>query len=188
MAKESKITLNDGTTIKVTGGGDKKNASVSIYQGDYKDKDNHSGIHINVNTETGKGSIVEHGEKHSNQQKTDTQCYLTTACMKHYADKFDDNCYELFILRWFRDKFVTKSDIKLYYEIAPAIVEKLNELPDSTQIYNYIYENVISACVNAIKMGDFEFAYNRYKNSILALEAEYVNPILTTGKIKVLTM
>ena len=32
MSKESKITLKDGTTIKVTGGGKKDNASVSIYQ------------------------------------------------------------------------------------------------------------------------------------------------------------
>jgi len=160
-------------------------AKIDIYSPDPKN-DPHDSIHIKINTEDGTFKTIT---KIDGKKETSSGgCYLTTACMQHYADKFDDNCYELFILRWFRDTIVTKSDIKHYYEIAPAIVEKLNELPDSTQIYNYIYENVISACINAIKMGDFEFAYNRYKNSILALEAEYVNPILTVEKSKVLTM
>ena len=41
-------------------------------------------------------------------------CYLTTACMKHYMDEFDDNCYYLDILRWFRDNFESKEDKKQY--------------------------------------------------------------------------
>lgn len=36
--------------MKVTGGGNKDNASVSVYTGDYRDPDNHSAIHININT------------------------------------------------------------------------------------------------------------------------------------------
>lgn len=178
----------DGSELKVTPYSDGTGYKIDHYRQTTYGGTVHDSTHI-------KTDLNENWEKTENNRSEGTQskssgsgCYLTTACMQHYADKFDDNCYELFILRWFRDTLVTKSDIKHYYEIAPAIVEKLNELPDSTQIYNYIYENVISACVNAIKMGDFEFAYNRYKNSILALEAEYVNPILTIGKTKVLTM
>ena len=45
--------------------------------------------------------------------------------MKHQLKYFDDNCYELTTLRWFRDKFVTKSDIQYYYQIAPIIVNVL---------------------------------------------------------------
>lgn len=187
MSKESKITLKDGTIIKVTGGGDKPNASVSIYSGDYRDPDNHTATHININTTTGTGSIVEHGINHSDKQKTDIQCYLTTACMQHYAEEFDDNCYELTTLRWFRDKFVSKDDIAYYYEIAPAIVESINKIPGCEEIYNYIYKNVIDICVKAIEQGDYEFAYNRYKNSILAFEEEYVAPLLEKGKSKMLT-
>ena len=175
---ESKIELKDGTTIKVTGGGDKSNACVSVYTGDYKDKDNHSAIHVNINTDTGKGSIVEHGENHSDVQKTDTSCYLTTACMKHYLDKFDDGCYELSILRWFRDNFVSKEDIKHYYDVAPKIVNSLEALPDCDAIYNDIYENVIAICVKAIEAQNYFLAYNTYKNTILNLEEKFVTPIL----------
>ena len=43
--------------------------------------------------------------------------------MKYFKENFDDNCYELTVLRWFRDNFVSKEDIKHYYEVAPIIVE-----------------------------------------------------------------
>lgn len=175
---ESKIELKDGTTIKVTGGGKKNNASVSAYTGDYKNKDNHTAIHVNVNTKTGKGSIVEHGEKHSNVKKTDISCYLTTACMKHYLEQFDDQCYELSILRWFRDNFVSKEDIKHYYEIAPKIVASLESLSNCDIVYNEIYENVIAVCVKAIEAEDYSLAYNTYKNTVLNLEEKFVTPVL----------
>lgn len=173
MSKESKITLKDGTTIKVTGGGDKDHAKVSVYEGDYKDPDNHSATHISINTKTGSGSIGEHGPNHSNTTRTDTQCYLTTACMRQFQDEFDDNCHELTILRWFRDNFVSKEDFMLYYEIAPIIVKNIESLEDNDKIYNYIYINIVDACVKAIENGNFEFAYNRYKNSVLALNEQF---------------
>lgn len=101
---------------------------------------------------------------------SDCKCYLTTACMRHYLNNFDDNCYELTVLRWFRDNFVSKEDIKHYYMTAPAIVKAINNDPNSDIIYDYIYDNVVDACVEAIENGDYEFAYNRYKSSILNLE------------------
>ena len=186
MSEESKLTLKDGTTIKITGGGEKDRFKVSIYEGDYRDKNKHSATHINVNTKTGKGSIGEHGENHADTKKTDTQCYLTTACIKHFSEEFDDKCYELTTLRWFRDTFVSQEDIDHYYEIAPSIVEAINKIPGCEKIYNYIYENVINECVKAIEKGDYEFAYNRYKNSILIFEEEYVKPSLEKGKNKIL--
>lgn len=186
MAKESKITLKDGTTVKITGGGNKENASVSVYQGNYKNKDAHSAIHVNINSKTGKGSIVEHGENHSNVTKTPTQCYLTTACMKKLKDEFDDNCYELNILRWFRDNHVSEDDIKYYYKMAPIIVEALNEFPDCIEIYELIYQNVILFCVKAIENSQYELAYERYRNSILILEEHFARPALNARLIRCL--
>ena len=46
--------------------------------------------------------------------------------MKYFQENFDDNCYELTVLRWFRDNFVSKEDKEHYYEIAPIIVETIN--------------------------------------------------------------
>jgi len=105
---------------------------VNIYSNDPREE--HTSIHINIDTNSGKGTIIDttSGEKES----TDTQCYLTTACMRHMALNFDDNCEELTILRWFRDKYVSKEDIKHYYNTAPIVVAAINEVEDNNKIYN----------------------------------------------------
>ena len=162
---------------------DKKGTDhVNIYSDD--PRGDHTSIHININTKAGKGSITD--TTNGGKETTDTQCYLTTACMRHFNEDFDDAGYELTVLRWFRDKFVSKKDINHYYEIAPIIVDAINENPECDKIYDYIYENVIDACVKAIEQEDYEFAYNRYKSSILAFEETYAKPMLGQRLIKVL--
>ena len=186
ISEESKIKLKDGTVIKIKGGEEKKNASISIYEGDYKNKDDHSAIHININTETGKGYIVEHGPNHTNKEKTDIECYLTTACMKSLESQFDDDCYELRVLRWFRDQLVMENDIKYYDQVAPIIVEAINQLEPNKIIYNQIYNNIVKYCVNKIESEKYEEAYNRYKNSILYFEEQFARPFLTKKLVKTL--
>ena len=82
-------------------------------------------------------------------------CYLTTACMKHYLNNFDDNCYELSVLRWFRDNFVSNEDIEHYYNTAPYIVEGIEKEDNKDIVYDYIYDNVVDYCVNAIENGNY---------------------------------
>lgn len=94
--------------------------------------------------------------------------------MLYMQEDFDDNCNELMTLRWFRDNFVSKEDIKYYYKVAPVIVNRINSISDNSEIYTWIYEHIVNPCVIAIKQGNYEFAYNRYKNSILALEEQFV--------------
>ena len=106
--------------------------------------------------------------------------------MKHMQKNFDDNCNELMILRCFRDNFVNKNDIKHYYSIAPIIIDKINSLPDNSKIYEWIYNYVVEPCVNAIKQNNFEFAYNRYKNSVFALEEQFINSELENNNSKIL--
>lgn len=159
-------------------------AHIDIYSNN--PKDDHSSIHINWDSETGKGNIVDNtsGEK----ETTDINCYLTTACMKHMQQNFDDNCVELKTLRWFRDNFVTEDDINHYYDIAPTIVSRINSISDSNKIYSWIYENVIKACVIAIQQENYEFAYNRYKNSVLVLEEQFAKPQHEKEATKVLKL
>lgn len=106
--------------------------------------------------------------------------------MKHFHKQFDDNCYELNLLRWFRDKFVCKEDIEHYYEIAPIILENINRLDNCNKLYNEIYENVILLCVKAIDNNEHNLAYNIYKNCIINLEEEYAKPELQQKLVKVL--
>ena len=100
-------------------------------------------------------------------------CYLTSACMRFFREKFDDNCYELTVLRWFRDNYVSKEDISHYYRVAPIIVERINKEKNSNLIYDYIYDSVVYYCVTEIEKGNYEEAYKRYKDSVVALETYY---------------
>lgn len=156
---------------------------INIYSDDPQNPD-HTSIHINIDTKSGSGNITD--TTNGSKEMTDTQCYLTTACMSHFDENFDDAGYELTTLRWFRDTFVSEEDIDHYYKIAPYIVEGIDLDPNSDIIYNYIYVNVIDACVKAIEIGDYEFAYNRYKNSILVFEEEYARKQIYKRLTKVL--
>lgn len=102
-------------------------------------------------------------------------CYLTSACIAHYKDKFDDNCYELQALRWFRDTYVSKTDVKHYYEVAPIIVEEIENEKYGQLIFEKIYAGIIVPCVKDIKSKDYKSAYERYKKTILAFERKYCN-------------
>ena len=101
-------------------------------------------------------------------------------------EKFDYKCYALELLRWFRDKFVSKNEIDYYYEIAPLIVQELNNIENNNVIYSYIYNNVINRCVKAIENKDYKLAYLIYKNCIISLESELISKTKTLEKDKVL--
>ena len=156
---------------------------ISFYDKSPRERD-HESIHINWDSSTGKGTIVESDS--SGKTTTDIDCFLTTACMSHYLTNFDDNCYELTVLRWFRDNYVSKEDIKHYYKTAPMIVEAIEQEEHKDIIYNYIYDNVVDACVEAIENGDYNFAYNRYKESILSLEQTYLKSNLEHKLVRTL--
>ena len=108
--------------------------------------------------------------------------------MRHFQDKFDDNCYELRVLRWFRDNFISQKDIEHYYKIAPIIVETINKEEKAEIIYDYIYDNVVDYCVEQIEQGNYEYAYNRYKNSFLTLEEQFAKPALVNKFVKTLKL
>lgn len=175
----------DGGLIRIHGD---ESVRIDIYDGDEREKGGHTRDTITYDTNTGIGRIDSHNEDKSDKSSNDISCFLTTACMKHMLENFDDNCEELITLRWFRDHFVSKEDIDYYYKVAPIIIEAINSIEDNASIYNYIYQNVVSACVEAIKNGNYEFAYHRYKNSVLILEEQFTRPILKQRFVKALKL
>ena len=106
--------------------------------------------------------------------------------MRHFGNNFEDDCYELTILRWFRDNFVSKEDIDHYYKTAPIIVEAINKYEKRDIIYNYIYDNIVDYCVSKIEEGDYVEAYSRYKNTILSFEEQFARPLLEKKFVKML--
>lgn len=176
----------DGGLIRVQDKKNDGNVRISIYDGDATKKGEHDRTTINYNEKTGQGTIDYHSNDKSDKTSVPIGCYLTTACMRHYLNDFDDNCYELTVLRWFRDNFVSAEDIDHYYKIAPYIVAGIDEDTNPNLVYDYIYDNIVDACVTAIENGDYEFAYNRYKNSILKLEEAYARKIMQNKLIRTL--
>lgn len=108
--------------------------------------------------------------------------------MNHFNVEFNDNCYELQFLRWFKDNFGSIEDVNHYYKTAPTIVDGINKSFDSENIYLDIYQNVVQFCVKAIELGQYEAAYERYKNSILSLEEHYAKPELGMRLVKCLKL
>ena len=102
-------------------------------------------------------------------------CYLTSACMQHMSEDFDDKCYELELLRWFRDNFVSQEDIKHYYKVAPLIVQKIDVSGKRDKFYSQIYDKIVFPCVKDIEQGNYQSAYDRYKFSVKKLENRFVH-------------
>ena len=151
------IMLNiDGNYIRT--GASKDGAIVYIIDGNYIRYGDYSDRRIAYNmTESSLGS----------------GCFITTACIESRGLPVD--CYELETLRKFRDNWVSKhengpAEIGIYYEIAPKIVEKLDCLPNSKEIYEKIYQEVVLKCVRFIEEGKEEDAYLLYKNASFDLK------------------
>ena len=169
---------DDGSELKVSMYSDGTGYKYDYYSSTTMNNAPHEGTHIKADL-SGNWTMDHHNEDKSDwSHDSGSGCYLTTACMKHYMDEFDDNCYYLDILRWFRDKFVSLEDKKEYYEIAPKVVAELDKLPNSNEVYNEIYYKVIQVCVRLIEENRFDEAYKIYKDNVIDLDNRYVKKLV----------
>ncbi len=120
----------------------------------------HKSIHTHINND---GTYKTEDNVNGKTEKTSGVCYLTSACMNYFQEKFDDNCYELRVLRWFRDNVVSEEDINHYYQIAPIIVENINKQEKSDIFYEYIYNNIVVYFVKQIEKGNYDEAIGGIK-------------------------
>ena len=100
-------------------------------------------------------------------------CFLTTAIC-NYLQK-EDNCYELTILRKFRDDWLKKQPgghrlITEYYFIAPDIVCTLAASPSKDKIYNRLWRRYIKPCVAYIETGEFTACKKKYMAMVRYLQ------------------
>lgn len=104
-------------------------------------------------------------------------CFLTSACTA--ARGLPDDCRELQTLRSFRDNWLKKTDegielVARYYEIAPKIVAAIDAKPDRIEIYDKIYQDMVTSCVVLIGQGKYQEALVIYQSMTLDLEKEYI--------------
>ena len=105
-------------------------------------------------------------------------CFLTSACMMCFQDKFNDNWYELRVLRWLKQNILSNEEIKYCDKIVFEVIDIINKMPNSEIVYDYIYENFVYTCINALENGDYQLAHDQYKNSILDLEKIFVKKLI----------
>ena len=85
-----------------------------------------------------------------------------------------DNCLELTFLRNFRDKILIPTSrgrkaVKEYYQIAPEIVQAINERENSLNIWKATYTDIRQA-VSLVLSKDFEKAFRHYQDMSLKLK------------------
>lgn len=102
-------------------------------------------------------------------------CFLTTACVEFNG--LSDVCKELITLRKFRDEYVRtlpngEELIKEYYATAPSIVEAIKK-QNKEETFDYIFD-VITECVELIKVGNNEEALKRYRGMFDYLHFKFV--------------
>lgn len=104
-------------------------------------------------------------------------CFLTSACTE--ARGLPDDCEELQTLRGFRDSYLRAQpkgaeEILEYYRVAPRIVEEINKRPDKLEVYDRIYRELVTPCVEWIKDGALDRAHNAYREYTTSLQLEHI--------------
>lgn len=109
-------------------------------------------------------------------------CYITTAVCK--SQHKPDDCYELELLRDYRDRYLMKTPegaqiVEKYYDVAPTIVKRINKSADAEEKYQYIWEHYLKQCIVAIENGDLEVCGKTYMDMVEELCGQYMT---TAGK------
>ena len=103
-------------------------------------------------------------------------CYITTAvCMNRHKP---DDCYELSLLRSFRDDYLLQSAegekmVHEYYDVAPSIVKHIDRREDAGAIYEGIWQQYISPCIRLIESDQKEACVDLYKHMVYELRDLY---------------
>ncbi len=103
-------------------------------------------------------------------------CFITSACVGVLGCADDGE--ELTLLRKFRDTYMRRDcvrcgELREYYEIAPNIVNKINNQNNFYEIYKTIYNEMIAPCIAAIKDSMTDEAYEIYKREYQKLKKKY---------------
>ena len=100
-------------------------------------------------------------------------CFLTSACVE--AEGLADDCYELTVLRKFRDEYLAglecgKCEIAHYYRVAPTIVARIKSKTNANAVFHSIFEELVAPCVKLIEEGNYDTAHMRYREYVIKLE------------------
>ncbi len=104
-------------------------------------------------------------------------CYITTAVCKSLGRP--DNCYELTLLRKYRDTYMMGSPkraaaVEEYYRTAPELVRRIDRRADADKIYASIWEQYLKPCVCLIEENRLLECEEVYTDMVRNLERQYL--------------
>jgi hypothetical protein len=113
-----------------------------------------------------------------NKQESKCLCFLTTACTK--ARGLADDCYELTTLRRFRDVYMRSLPegpalVAEYYDIAPRIVDAIEQQPNAPAILDDLYQRILVS-VYLIESNRLSQAMHSYRDMVLDLKGRFLRP------------
>lgn len=103
-------------------------------------------------------------------------CYITTAVCESFGKS--DDCYELTLLRDYRDNYLTSVSegeqmIREYYDVAPSIVKHINQKENRAEIYRAIWDTYLAPCISMIERGELDECRELYQEMVGALRDEF---------------
>lgn len=111
-----------------------------------------------------------------NKNKGGSFCFLTTAVCEYYNRP--DNCFELAILRNYRDNWLKKQPdgpflIEEYYKTAPLIVSRLTASENYPEYCRRLWNQYISPCLNLILENKNEECKKLYSEMFFYMKSEF---------------
>lgn len=104
-------------------------------------------------------------------------CYITTAVCESLGKP--DDCYELELLRNYRDDFLIGEDagrdvVQEYYNVAPTIVKRINKEDNAKDIYAGIWSEYLIPCIQLIEAKKLYDCKEVYSNMVYDLQKKYL--------------
>lgn len=150
------------------------NTDLELVKAELKARD--KGDHEKANMYRQAFNAKFHEKRRQEEANKKSGCFITTAV----CDTFNkpDDCYELTAFRNFRDNWLAKqkdgaSLIQKYYATAPAIVEKINSLPNARAIYLAIWAEYLKPCLAYIEQKNFLACKQKYIQMVESLAEKY---------------
>lgn len=153
------------------------------YSGSWQDKgwNNYSGSWIDGGWNNYSGSWSDKGWNNYSGSWSDGGgggggCFISSACVEYM--QLADDCYELQVLRQFRDNMVATDEsvrelVLNYYRKAPSIVKNIRRFENPNEIWSELYDNLVLKCVSYIEDEDFEAAKDNYLKIFRELEKRF---------------
>ena len=121
--------------------------------------------------------IEEEKYKSKKNKSKNSGCFITTAVC--YSFHKNDDCYELNLFRNYRDNWLINQPggmnlVKKYYDVAPKIVDSINNCSDSEKIYFKIWKEYLRPCIIFIENEKYEECKNLYMLMVNKLKDQFL--------------